>query len=404
MELRAGYKQTEVGVIPIEWKVAKIKELASITTGKRNTQDRIEDGEYPFFVRSSVVERIDSYSFDGEAVLTAGDGVGTGKVFHYINGKFDFHQRVYKISDFRPDLDGYFFFLVFSNKFFNRIMSMTAKSSVDSVRLEMIADMQIPLPSIDEQKAIKSALNEVDALIAVLDRLIAKKRDIKQAAMQELLTGKRRLPGFDDDWRLLNIADDSVLKARIGWQGLTTAEYRVNGDYYLVTGTDFINGRIDWNRCSFVDEWRYTQDKNIQLRSGDVLLTKDGTIGKVGYVEILPRPATLNSGIFVIRPKNNSYDTKYFYYVLTSQIFDEFLAKLQAGSTISHLYQKDFVNFSFLAPSAVEEQDAISIVLSDMDTEIVALEIQLDKTCAIKQGMLQELLTGRIRLVQEVEA
>src|SRR5687768_9555124 len=106
--IRIHYKQTEVGLIPEEWEHEKIRDLATITTGKRNTQDRVAEGVFPFFVRSQTVEKINSYSFDGEAVLTAGDGVGTGKVFHYINGKFDFHQRVYKISDFRRDIDGFF--------------------------------------------------------------------------------------------------------------------------------------------------------------------------------------------------------------------------------------------------------------------------------------------------------
>ena len=191
-----GYKQTEVGVIPEEWNNDSIVNLASITTGNKNTQDRIEDGAYPFFVRSSTVERINSYSFDGEAVLTAGDGVGTGKVFHYINGKFDYHQRVYKISKFGEWLDGYYFYLYFSNNFYQRIMQMTAKSSVDSIRREMIANMRIPLPPPDEQRAIAAALSDMDALLAKLDQLIAKKRDIKLAAMQQLLTGQTRLPGF----------------------------------------------------------------------------------------------------------------------------------------------------------------------------------------------------------------
>ena len=145
-KIPAGYKKTEVGIIPIDWALEEIQNVAEITTGSKNTQDRIQDGFYPFFVRSQTVERINSYSFDGEAVLTTGDGVGTGKVFHYINGKFDFHQRVYKISDFSERLIGYFFFLCFSQNFFNRIMQMTAKSSVDSVRREMIAKMVIPLP------------------------------------------------------------------------------------------------------------------------------------------------------------------------------------------------------------------------------------------------------------------
>src|SRR5512137_788468 len=98
MQVEKGYKQTEIGLIPNDWEVDTIQRLATITTGAKNTQDKIDDGEYPFFVRSQIVERINSYSFNGEAVLTAGDGVGTGKVFHYVNGKFDFHQRVYKIS------------------------------------------------------------------------------------------------------------------------------------------------------------------------------------------------------------------------------------------------------------------------------------------------------------------
>lgn len=111
MEVRAGYKKTEVGVIPEDWNLDYIENIAHITTGSKNTQDRIQDGQYPFFVRSQTVERINSYSFDGEAVLTAGDGVGTGKVFHYIDGRFDAHQRVYRISNFRNGTNGFYFFL-----------------------------------------------------------------------------------------------------------------------------------------------------------------------------------------------------------------------------------------------------------------------------------------------------
>jgi len=207
MELKPGYKHTEVGVIPEDWGTDKVINLALITTGAKNTQDKIDDGVYPFFVRSSIVERINSYSFDGEAVLTAGDGVGTGKIFHYIKGKFDFHQRVYKISDFNVNLDGYFFYLYFSNHFYDRIMSMTAKSSVDSVRMEMIADMKIPVPPISEQHSIAAALSTVDNLLAALDALITKKRLIKQGAMQELFTGKRRLYGFRGKWEVKKLGE-----------------------------------------------------------------------------------------------------------------------------------------------------------------------------------------------------
>jgi type I restriction enzyme S subunit len=188
------------------------------------------------------------------------------------------------------------------------------------------------------------------------------------------------------------------MKARIGWQGLTTSEYRQNGTHRLVGGTEFTDGQINWNATPFVDEWRYDQDPFIQLRVGDVLLTKDGSIGKTAYVDRLPGPATLNSGVFVIRPQKGAYDPRFMYFLLRSKSFEEFLARLSAGSTISHLYQRDLVGLVLDVPPTVEEQRAISAVLSVMDDEIRALNARIGKVRDIKTGMMQELLTGRTRL------
>ena len=177
-----------------DWTYEPIIDFASITTGASDTQDRIEDGIYPFFVRSQKVEKINKFSFDGEAILTSGDGVGVGKIFHYINGKFDFHQRVYCIHGFRENVDGKYFFNQFSNHFFDRVMSMTAKSSVDSVRREMIANMKIYLPPTKkEQTTITQILSDMDLEIESLENKKAKYQEIKQGMMQELLTGKTRL-------------------------------------------------------------------------------------------------------------------------------------------------------------------------------------------------------------------
>ena len=190
----SAYKPSEVGEIPKDWAVDLIKNHCSIKTGEKNTQDKLSDGVFPFFVRSQKVEKINSYSFDGEAVLTAGDGVGTGKIFHYINGKFDYHQRVYKMSNFSDNLDGYYFYLYFSTHFYDRISQMTAKSSVDSVRLEMIANMPIALPPTKaEQKAIGKTLKDMDAEITELESKFTKYQSIKQGMMQNLLTGNIRL-------------------------------------------------------------------------------------------------------------------------------------------------------------------------------------------------------------------
>ncbi len=141
--------------------------MCSISTGKSNTQDKIENGEYPFYVRSPIIEKSSKYLYDEEAVITVGDGVGTGKVFHYVKGKYDLHQRCYRMYAFSDELNAHYFYHIFSKLFYKRVMAMTAKTSVDSVRLEMIADMEIPTPSIQEQIKIGAYLDNIDNLITL---------------------------------------------------------------------------------------------------------------------------------------------------------------------------------------------------------------------------------------------
>lgn len=267
-----------------------------------------------------------------------------------------------------------------------------------NVNSDIVKELQIPLPPIGEQKMIAAALLDADHLIALHERQIAKKRAIKQGIMQQLLTGKTRLAGFSGDWRPLRIASHSTLKARIGWQGLTVSEYRSTGEYRLVGGTEFSDGLVDWVSTPYVDKWRYDQDAGIQLRSGDVLITKDGTIGKIAIVDALPGPATLNSGVFVVRPLRGAYESRFLYYLLRSRVFEDFLARLTAGSTISHLYQRDLVGLVLEMPPSQEEQRAIADVLWDSDNELTVLRQSLAKARNTRLGMMQQLLSGRTRL------
>lgn len=378
---------------PSDWKQLLVGDLVSITTGSRNTQDNNPEAPFPFFVRSQKIERIYGYSFDKEAVLTAGDG-GAGKIFHYINGKFDAHQRVYVLSDFVDELHGKYFYWQFSNLFYDRIMSMTAKSTVDSVRQEMISRMSFPLPCLKEQQAIAEALNDADALIASLERLIEKKQKIFNSLLSALIE-------IDDNGNatFASLNSGFQIKARIGWQGLTTKEYLENGNYLLVTGTEISDGNVNWEDCWRVEKERFDQDKNIQLKDNDVLITKDGTIGKVAQVNGLKMPATLNSGVFVIRPTTTEVLPRYLYYVFRSNLFKSFLNELSAGSTINHLYQKDIVKFKFLMPNSIARQQHIVRVLDEVKLEISLLSQQLDKAKKVKAGMIQELLTGKTRLI-----
>lgn len=200
-----------------------------------------------------------------------------------------------------------------------------------------------------------------------------------------------------EDWEVKNVSESCLIKARIGWQGLKKSEYMPSGDYLLITGTDFDNGQVNWKSCAYVSKARYEQDSNIKIRPQDILISKDGTIGKVAYLGMIPKAGTLNSGIFVIRANDRKIDQVFLSKIFMSFYFEEFLNRLVAGSTINHLYQKDFVKFCFPLPNS-EEQVAIAAALSDVDSLISVLTKKIEKKKTIRQGLVQQLLTGKKRL------
>lgn len=167
-----------------KWERKIIQDICNITTGNKNTQDKKENGIYPFFVRSPKVERIDSWSFDGEAILTAGDGVGVGKIFHYYVGKMGVHQRVYLLYNIQCNSKYLYYF--FSEFFYERVKKMSAKNSVDSVRKDMISDMPLLLPSFHEQEKIADCLSSLDELIEVTSRKVEILKEHKKGLMQQL--------------------------------------------------------------------------------------------------------------------------------------------------------------------------------------------------------------------------
>ena len=400
-----GHQQTDLGLIPSDWKIIRVDDVCRLINGRGFKPHEWRTRGLPIIRIQNLNGSTEFNHFEGlyDRKIEVGSGQllfawsgsrGTSFGPHTWNGPLGLlNYHTWKVvvdpSAVSPD---FFFHALKGLTEFIEGQAHGASALVHVQKWQMEA-FRLAIPeTVGEQNAIAEALSDVDALIETLEALIAKKRAIEQCAMQCLLTPKR-------GWIECRLGNVAQLKARIGWQGLTTAEYLDDGEFKLVTGTDFEGGFIDWNNCHYVEQSRYEQDKNIQLRENDVLVTKDGTIGKVAFIDHLPKPATLNSGVFVIRPKENSFQPKFLYYLLRSHIFDSFLAKLSAGSTISHLYQKDFVGFSFFIPPTEGEQDDISATLMDMDHEIHILDMKLAKARHIKQGMMQDLLTGRIRLV-----
>ncbi len=168
-----------------EWEETTIKEIAQINTGKKDTKDAITNGSYDFYVRSPIVYKINTFSYEGEAILTVGDGVGVGKVFHYVNGKFDYHQRVYKISDFK-NYYGLLLFYYFSQNFLKETKKYSAKTSVDSVRKDMIANMKAPRPIYIEQKKIGQFIKRVDNKTKIQKQVIELLKQRKKALLQKM--------------------------------------------------------------------------------------------------------------------------------------------------------------------------------------------------------------------------
>jgi type I restriction enzyme, S subunit len=432
-------KETEVGPIPEDWDVLNIGDLEPfVTSGSRGWAKYYSDRGVPFLritnmsrdtiylalsdlklvelpPRQSEAERTQLRVGDVLISITADIGI-----IGYVDSRVPLPAYINQhIALVRFDLEGvdakfisYFLASERPRELFRSLTDQGAKAGMSLITVRKIA---LAHPRLEEQQAIATALSDVDALIEALEKLVAKKRTIKLAAMQQLLTGVRRLKGFEalrlrevegagqipTDWDVRELRNAALMHGRIGWQGLKEAEFTSNPeDPFLITGMNFKDGEIRWDEVYHVPLARYAMAPQIQLRPGDVLMTKDGTIGKLLFVRSIPYPglATLNSHLLVFRPKNNAFDPLFLYYQLQSKRFANHVELEKSGSTFFGLTQAATGKYVAILPS-LEEQRAIAGALSDMDSEIAALESQCDKTKAIKQGMMQQLLTGRTRLV-----
>ena len=208
--------------------------------------------------------------------------------------------------------------------------------------------------------------------------------------MNEMNIPAIRFAGFAEDWEKRKLSAIASIKARIGWQGLTQKEFLDGGDYYLITGTDFAEGTIDFPNCHYIGEDRYKQDTNIQVKARDVLITKDGTIGKVAYIKELDKPATLNAGVFVIRGRDESTSNLYMYHYLAAPFLLDYADEQATGGTIKHLNQNVLVNFPVPMPS-VAEQEKVGQFFSAVNDLITLHQREHDKTVNIKKALLEKM-------------
>jgi type I restriction enzyme S subunit len=373
-----------------EWEIRFVSKLAKVTTGAKDTQNKVECGRYPFFVRSQTIEHIDSYSYDGEAVLTSGDGVGVGKNFHYINGKFDFHQRVYCIYDFDEGVSGLFFYLYFSEHFGERVMRMSAKNSVDSVRMAMITEMPITMPSLCEQKKIADCLSSVDELIAAQTQKVDALKTHKKGLMQQLFPregetqSRLRFPAFRDagEWVPKRLED------------ITSAVF--DGTHqtptYTSEGVPFysVENLISGNANKFISREDYLMaTKKNRPEKGDILLTR---IGKIGYSQVVSWAHEFSVYVTLAVIKQSKAFNSYFLgYFMQSEFYQSELRARSLPNAVPPKINLDSLRATGVLLTNADEQQRIADCLTSLDDLIAAQNQKLEVLKIHKKGLMQQL-------------
>jgi type I restriction enzyme S subunit len=348
------------------------------------------------------------------SVVTKGDLVftcwGTINQVGLIGEQTEYERYIIsnKQMKFTPDenkADSLFLFYLFSGPALQRtIINQSIGSSVPGFNLGQLRAMRLRVPALPEQRAIARTLSDVDALIGALDKLIAKKRDIKQAAMQQILTGKQRLPGFSGEWELLKFAD--VADKDIQWS-ITGGPFGSNlkASAYVSEGVRIIQlqnigqGVFNNDYAIFTTAQKADELLSCNIYPGEIILSKMGDpVARACFVpEIDSRYLMASDGIRLAVNKKR-FDKRFVHEYINSIYFRRRATEASTGSTRQRLGIDDLKRLPVIAPP-LPEQAAIAAVLSDMDAEIAALEQRRDKTRALKQGMMQELLTGKTRLI-----
>lgn len=378
-----GYKQNEY-IIPSGWTLSPLNEVAPLQRGFDLPTSQIRSGPYPVVYSNGVLEYHDQSMVKSPGVVTGRSGT-IGKV-HFIEKDYWPHNTSLWVTSFCGN-DPKFIYYLYTHINLARLLS---GSGVPTLNRNDVHQHKVACPPPTEQRAIAEALSDVDGLLAALEELIAKKRAVKQAAMQQLLTGKTRLPGFSGTWETKRVSEFGDIVT--GATPRTDIDAFWGEQYPWITPTD-----ISFQRDMISSERMITQEGLNSIRTlpaNSVLVTCIASIGKNA---ILKTKGSCNQQINAVIP-NAAHSAEFLYYLF--ELNTRYLLAKAGITATSIVSKKIFGELSFKIPF-VEEQQAIVAVLSDMDAEIAVLERRRDKAHAIKQGMMQQLLTGRIRLINK---
>ena len=322
----------------------------------------------------------------------------------YENDDIRYYNYIFQTCEFQNKLKGYG----------NGIMEIRMR-----IQMSKLNSVDIPVPNSLEQRKIADLLDkkcgQIDRLIEIQQQEIEKLKEYKTSVITQAVTkgldpnvpmkesGIEWIGKIPQDWKTLKIKFTSWLKGRIGWDGLKSTEFIDEGPY-LITGTDFSDGKINWNTCVHITEERFLEDELLHIKENDLLITKDGTIGKLAIVKNCPEKVSLNSGVMIIRSLHTwEYIDKYLYYVLSSEQFYLWYELGQSGnSTIKHLYQGQFYNFEYTYPNIEEQKRIINYLdnkCSAIESMIVNKNKKIEKLQEFKKSMIYEYVTGKRRVI-----
>jgi type I restriction enzyme, S subunit len=410
MELKPGYKMTEVGVIPEEWRLTPLGSICDVRDGTHESPRFFKDG-VPFVTSKNIIDgrldlenisfisRADAIEFDKRSKVERNDILLSmiGTIGSAALVDFDPVFCIKNVALIKPQKVAatYLIYLIKAPSFQKYLEGNLDGGIQKFISLGKLRQLAIPLPTESEQRAIAQALSDVDALLAALDQMIAKKRDLKQAAMQQLLTGKTRLPGFSGEWKTLPAREIGFFKGGSGFP--LSAQGETGGEYPFFKVSDMNNEGNE----TFMTVANHYISEQTRTRLGATAFPPDSIVfAKVGAAVFLERKRILgqtscidnNMAAFVL--DKSRVDVGYIHALLLSKK----LSALVTTTALPALNSKQLGEMPLAVPT-LPEQSAIAAVLSDMDAELSALESRRDKTRNIKQAMMQELLTGKTRLV-----
>ena len=390
MEIKKGYKMTDVGVIPEDWEVKSIGEVLSICNGM--DYKHLNIGNYPVYGTGGLIAKVDDYLFEGESVCIGRKGTIDAPI--YLNEKFWTVDTLFYTINFVGVLPKFIYYL------FNKIdwLSLNEASGVPSLSKDNIKLQLIQIPNLSEQQAIADALTKVDNLITSLTKVIEKKKLIKKGAMQKLLSGEMRLDGFEGEWERKQIGKICITYS--GITGKNKSDFGHGTAKYITFLNVLNNPIINTKELELVDiSSNENQNKAIK---GDLFFNVSSeTPEEVGICSVLLDDISnlyVNSFCFGFRITDKEVSGIYLSYLFRTSLGRDKMSSIAQGATRYNLSKDYFNEIELTIPPTKAEQTAIANILTTMDNEIEALEKERDKYKCIKQGMMQQLLTGKIRL------